>query len=87
MGTKKIRKHLRVVRPSAIVAPLSALDRVVTEKQAAELLGCSYHTLRRAFRAGRAPARVRLSEKRIGYRLSAVYAFLEANTEKPGVKL
>lgn len=60
------------------------LDRVVSEDRAAELLGYSKDTLRREFRAGRAPARVRLSGRRIGYRLSSIYAFLEARTEKPG---
>jgi predicted DNA-binding transcriptional regulator AlpA len=88
MGTKKTRKHLHVVTPSAIVASIApgqlpALDRVVSEAQAAEIIGYSKDTLRREFRAGRAPERVRLSGRRIGYRLSALYAFLEANTEKP----
>jgi predicted DNA-binding transcriptional regulator AlpA len=87
-NTKKTHKHLRIVTPSAIMAPvalgqLSALDRVVSEAQAAEIIGYSKDTLRREFRAGRAPARIRLSGRRIGYRLSALYAFLEANTEKP----
>jgi hypothetical protein len=79
------RKYLRVVEPSAILAPaLSGLDRVVSEKQAAELLGYSHYTLRREFQAGRGPARVRLSEHRIGYRLSELYRYLEAHTEKSG---
>jgi predicted DNA-binding transcriptional regulator AlpA len=60
------------------------LDRVVSENEAAMILGYSKDTLRREFRAGRAPARVRLSGRRIGYRLSAIYAFLEAHTEKSG---
>jgi hypothetical protein len=60
------------------------LDRVVSEAKAAEILGYSKDTLRREFHAGRAPARVRLSAKRIGYRLSMLYAFLEARTEQPG---
>jgi predicted DNA-binding transcriptional regulator AlpA len=68
-----------------ISAPSSELDRVVSESQTAEILGYSKDTLRREFRAGRAPARVRLSERRIGYRLSAIYAWLEAHTEKAGV--
>jgi predicted DNA-binding transcriptional regulator AlpA len=60
------------------------LDRVVSEDRAAEILGYSKDTLRREFRAGRAPARIRLSGRRIGYRLSAIYSFLDAHTEKPG---
>jgi predicted DNA-binding transcriptional regulator AlpA len=63
--------------------PPAELDRVVSEAAAAEIIGYSKDTLRREFRAGRAPARVRLSSRRIGYRLSAIYAFLEAHTEKP----
>jgi hypothetical protein len=76
----KTRKHLDVVRPSVIVAPLSALDRVVSETQTAEILGVSKATLRR----NRALARVRMSQARIGYRLSTIYDYLEQNTEKPG---
>jgi predicted DNA-binding transcriptional regulator AlpA len=88
MGRAKSRKQLRTA--SNIVAPKPDpeldFDRVVSEAQAAQLLGLSRDTLRRHFRAGRAPARVRLSEGRIGYRLSAIYAFLEAHTEQPGTR-
>jgi len=92
MGTKKARRrHLRAVTLSPVAAPTIPdrslnLDRVVSEAQAAEIIGYSKDTLRREFRAGRAPARVRLSGRRIGYRLSAIFAFLEAHTEKPGVR-
>jgi predicted DNA-binding transcriptional regulator AlpA len=84
MGTKKTRKPLPVVKPLAIVTPFSALDRVVSERQAAEILGFSYFTLRREVQAGRGPARVRLSEYRVGYRLSELYKYLEKNTEPSG---
>jgi predicted DNA-binding transcriptional regulator AlpA len=60
------------------------LDRVVSEARAAEILGYSKDTLRREFRAGRGPSRVRLSARRIGYRLSVLYAHLAARTEQPG---
>ena len=75
--------------PSTLVLPAqleqsSSLDRVVSEAQAAEILGYSKDTLRREFRAGRVPPRVRLSARRIGYRLSVLYALLEARTEQPG---
>jgi predicted DNA-binding transcriptional regulator AlpA len=83
---RKPREHLHVVRPSAIVAPLSALDRVVSETQAAEIIGYSKDTLRREFAAGRAPPRVRLSGRRIGYRLSELYKFLDLHSEQPGGK-
>jgi predicted DNA-binding transcriptional regulator AlpA len=86
MSTKKAaRPRLRVVATAAsTVPPFPELDRVVSEAQAAQILGYSKDTLRREFRAGRAPARVRLSDRRIGYRLSAIYRFLEACTEAPG---
>jgi predicted DNA-binding transcriptional regulator AlpA len=77
---KKSRRQL----PRVISEPLVGLDRVVNEQMAAEILGVSKDTLRRKFRQGLAPPRVRLSEHRIGYRLSALYAHLEANTEKSG---
>jgi predicted DNA-binding transcriptional regulator AlpA len=87
MGTRKTRKQPRAVTSPAIMAPAApaqcaaALDRVISEAEAAAIIGYSKDTLRREFRAGRAPARVRLSARRIGYRLSAIYAFLEARTE------
>jgi predicted DNA-binding transcriptional regulator AlpA len=90
MGTKKAgRRHLRAVTLSPVAAPTipgQSLnpDRVVSEAQAAEIIGYSKDTLRREFRAGRAPARVRLSARRIGYRLSTIYAFLEARSENAG---
>jgi predicted DNA-binding transcriptional regulator AlpA len=74
MGTKKT---LRIVRLRD-----TDLDRVVGEGLAAEILGYSKDTLRREVRAGRGPARVRLSERRVGYRLSTLYDHIEANTEK-----
>jgi len=89
MGPKKARRrHLRAVTLSPVAASRIPgrsfdLDRVVSEARAAEIIGYSKDTLRREFRAGRAPARVRLSSRRIGYRLSDIYAFLDAQTEKP----
>jgi predicted DNA-binding transcriptional regulator AlpA len=71
-------------RIAAHRGPCPDIDRVVSETKAAEILGYSKDTLRREFRAGKAPARVRLSRKRIGYRLSVLYAFLDARTEQPG---
>jgi predicted DNA-binding transcriptional regulator AlpA len=56
----------------------------VSEAETAEIIGYSKDTLRREFRAGRAPARIRLSGRRIGYRLSAIYGWLETHTEKAG---
>jgi hypothetical protein len=85
MGTKKTHKPLPALQPLAVVTPLSCLDRCVSERQAAEIIGVSYFTLRREVQAGRGPARVRLSEHRIGYRLSELYKHLEMNTERSGL--
>jgi predicted DNA-binding transcriptional regulator AlpA len=93
MGPKKgLRQDPPALVPLAIVAPPTRegafdFDRVVSEAVAAEIIGYSKDTLRREFRAGRAPPRVRLSGRRIGYRLSAIYAFLDAHTEKPSTAL
>jgi predicted DNA-binding transcriptional regulator AlpA len=88
MGTKKIRqRHALAIAVPAVTGRLVDLDRVVSEAEAAEIIGYSKHTLRREFRAGRAPARVRLSDRRIGYRLSAIYACREAHTENAGESL
>lgn len=81
MGPPK--KTLSTVAVPTIPGQSFNLDRVVSENEAAAIIGYSKDTLRREFRAGRAPPRVRLSGRRIGYRLSAIYAFLEAHTEKP----
>jgi predicted DNA-binding transcriptional regulator AlpA len=80
MGTKKA---LSPVAVPTIPGQSFNLDRVVSENEAAAILGYSKDTLRRQFAVGRAPPRIRLSGRRIGYRLSAIYAFLEAHTEKP----
>jgi predicted DNA-binding transcriptional regulator AlpA len=90
MGVKKgLRRDPPALVPLAIVALPTRerafdLDRVASEAETAKIIGYSKDTLRREFRAGRAPPRVRLSGRRIGYRLSAIYAWLEARTEKPG---
>jgi predicted DNA-binding transcriptional regulator AlpA len=86
LSTRKrlARKFLLGVRPQEPSEILAGLDRVVSEPVAAEILGVSKDTLRRKFRQGLGPPRVRLSEHRIGYRLSAIYAHLEANTETSG---
>jgi predicted DNA-binding transcriptional regulator AlpA len=84
------KKHrLRAVMSSDIATAvineqLAGLDRVVSEAQTAEILGVSKDTLRREVNAGRGPPRVRMSDRRIGYRLSEIYKLIEARTERPG---
>ena len=83
MVTKKAALSSVTVVP-VIPGQTFNVDRVVSENEAAAILGFSKDTLRREFRAGRAPPRVKLSGRRIGYRLSAIYQFLEQHTEQPG---
>jgi predicted DNA-binding transcriptional regulator AlpA len=88
MGTRKadLRAVIRPVTAPTIPGQAFNVDRVVSENEAAVILGYSKHTLSREFKAGRAPPRVRISGRRIGYRLSAIYAFLEQHTEPAGGK-
>jgi hypothetical protein len=87
MGKEQLpKKQAALARGAACDVAEFELDRVVSEARAAEILGYSKDTLRREFRAGRGPPRVRLSARRIGYRLSVLYALLEARTEQPGVR-
>jgi predicted DNA-binding transcriptional regulator AlpA len=53
-------------------------DRVVTRNEATGILSLSGPTLDRKRRDGSGPRFVRLSERRIGYRLSDLYAWLES---------
>lgn len=45
-------------------------DRIVSEKEAVEIRGVSADTLRRQAERGEGPKRIRLSPRRVGYRLS-----------------
>ena len=48
----------------------AAPDRIVSEKEASEIRGVSPDTLRRAAARGEGPKRIKLSPRRVGYRLS-----------------
>ena len=54
--------------------------RVVSEPEAARIIGVSLPQLRRLRRQHHAPDHVRLSERRLGYRIGALIAFLDAKT-------
>jgi predicted DNA-binding transcriptional regulator AlpA len=58
---------------------LDSLDahRVISEAAAAHLLSLSVDTLQRLARQGRAPHRIKLSPRRVGYRLSDCIAWLQ----------
>ena len=51
--------------------------RVVSEPTAAGILGISPDTLRRLSQRGQGPRRIKISERRIGYRLADVLAWLK----------
>ena len=64
--------------PLGEVAPLDRIKlRVISENEAAAILGLSYCTLRRMRLDDIGPPFVRLGARRIGYRLSSLDAWLD----------
>lgn len=61
-------------------ANLHQIDRVYSRKQLAELLGVCTKTIQRLDNQGAPLGRVQISEKRFGYRASAIAAYLDART-------
>lgn len=55
--------------------------RVLTRDEAADMLGISRLGLDRLHMEGAGPARVRLSARRVGYRLSDLRAWLDSRIE------
>ena len=53
-------------------------DHVVPERQAASILGVSADTLRRQVAKGEGPCRLRLSARRVGYRMSDIENWLKS---------
>lgn len=49
-----------------------ANDRIVSEREAAQIRGVSEYTLRRQAQRGEGPERIQLSPRRIGYRYSSL---------------
>jgi len=56
------------------------IDYVRNRRETAKILGVSVRTLRRMEARGEAPPRVRITERIIGFRDSAIDAFLNART-------
>jgi predicted DNA-binding transcriptional regulator AlpA len=52
--------------------PLQPGDRIVSEREAAQIRNVSPDTLRRLAARGEGPRRIKLSPRRVGYRLSEV---------------
>ena len=48
------------------------LDRLISETEAASMYGISRDTLRRRFERGEGPPKIRMSPRRVGYRLRDV---------------
>jgi predicted DNA-binding transcriptional regulator AlpA len=61
---------------------ISPDDRIITQEQAAEVCDLHQATLKRLRAAGKGPPVIRLSEKRIGYRVRDLRAWLDARTEQ-----
>jgi predicted DNA-binding transcriptional regulator AlpA len=59
------------------ISPIDAL-RILSEPAAAHMLGVSPDTLKRMSARGEGPPRIKLSPRRIGYRLADCLAFIEA---------
>jgi predicted DNA-binding transcriptional regulator AlpA len=70
-------------RPPATGPPLDAIDahRIISEPEAARLFGVSTDTLRRMSARGDAPPRIRISLRRIGYRLADCLSWLKEREE------
>jgi hypothetical protein len=64
----------RQQKPDSHLAAVFAAKRVVSEDAAATLLGISPDTLRRTAQRDGKPERLRLSPRRVGYRLSDILA-------------
>jgi predicted DNA-binding transcriptional regulator AlpA len=51
-------------------------DRIISESEACVLLGVSADTLQRRSRRGEGPARLKLSPRRVGYRLADILSLI-----------
>ncbi len=61
-----------------------ALDHIVTESATAEIIGVSKPTLRRMVDRGEGPRRLKLSTRRVGYRLSDLEQWLSGRGQTAG---
>ncbi len=64
--------------------PEIARQRVIDERAAAEFIGLSHVSLERMRKAGAAPRHVRLSERRLGYRVCDLLDWLDARASAAG---
>lgn len=61
-------------------------DRLITEKTAAEILSISRDTLRRLGRRSEGPRRIRLSPRRVGYRIRDLESWLNGRSRDSKAK-
>jgi predicted DNA-binding transcriptional regulator AlpA len=57
------------------LSPSVPPDRLISEKTTAEILGISRDTLRRLGQRGKGPQRRKISQRRVGYKISEVEAY------------
>jgi predicted DNA-binding transcriptional regulator AlpA len=63
------------------------LDRLISETEAASMYGVSRDTLRRRIERGEGPPKIRMSPRRVGYRLRDVLADIKRCEIQPGTVL
>jgi predicted DNA-binding transcriptional regulator AlpA len=63
------------------------LDRLITEVEAASMYGVSRDTLRRRIDRGEGPPKIRMSPRRVGYRLRDVLADIKQCEIRSGTML
>jgi predicted DNA-binding transcriptional regulator AlpA len=71
-------------RPASIPSPGSpwpAEDTILTTIQAAAMIGCHRGTLENLRRLGEGPPRIRITDRRIGYRLGDLRKWLQARVQ------
>jgi predicted DNA-binding transcriptional regulator AlpA len=74
--------HVAITKQKKQSPPLPpSLDgsRILSAKQAAEMLGISLCTLRRLHWAAKLPAPIQLSTRRIGWKVADLLAFVECS--------
>lgn len=59
---------------------MTQIDRIINEKDAAAMLGLNPRTLQRHSEIGKAPPRVRITDRRVGYRESDLQTFIATRT-------
>jgi hypothetical protein len=68
-------------KPRTVLPDDVNIYRLVTEKEAAELLSIHFMTLRKMSARGEGPPRIKISEYRIAYRLRDVIAYQNARAK------